>query len=123
MSEDLLRVTPPSDLVTEQNLLGGVLIQSELFPRVAAVVDGEDYYLEKHRRIFAAMHRLHAEGTEINGRAISDALRIAGDLKSIGGDDYLLLLTATPTRSNARGGVWENGAPTCACAGPGRGSR
>ena len=96
MSEDLLRVTPPSDLVTEQNLLGGVLIQSELFPRVAAVVDGEDYYLEKHRRIFAAMHRLHAEGTEINGRAISDALRIAGDLKSIGGDDYLLLLTADP---------------------------
>ena len=32
MSEDLLRVTPPSNLVTEQNLLGGVLIQSELFP-------------------------------------------------------------------------------------------
>ncbi len=79
MSANLFGMTPPHDLLAEQAVLGAILVHPELFSQLAMIVDGEDLYSEKHRLIFAALYRLHAEGTEIDELSVADALRTTGD--------------------------------------------
>jgi len=74
-------------------VLGVCLVDPRAPAAVVAGLLAEDFYLEKHRRLYAAVDTLvKAQGT-VDLITISEALRRAGALDEIGGPAYLALLT------------------------------
>ena len=54
--EDLQRKLPFA-LEAEQSVLGSVLINPECITEITGIISEEDFYLEEHRSIFAAMRQ------------------------------------------------------------------
>ena len=46
---------PPQSLEAEQSVLGAVLLDNAVLPRVVEVLRPEDFYRGAHRRLYAAM--------------------------------------------------------------------
>jgi replicative DNA helicase len=59
-------------------------------------VDGDDFSIEKHRRIWAAMAGLHRKGTPVDRVTVSEALQTAKHLESVDGMSYLAQLDPLP---------------------------
>jgi hypothetical protein len=57
--------TPPQDLVAEQALLGSVMIKPDVMYDVSEVITPDDFYAEKHRKIFKSMVELHEKSEPI----------------------------------------------------------
>ena len=49
------KTIPPQSTDAEASLLGAILIDSDAIVKVADIVTFEDFYDEKHRRIFEAI--------------------------------------------------------------------
>jgi replicative DNA helicase len=91
---------PPQNLDAERALLGGVMLDNEIFDKITGVVDESDFYRESHRRIFEAMAQLHKKAEPIDLVTLGDQLRSTGGLESVGGSAYLSqLLSVVPTAS------------------------
>lgn len=92
----------PNDLEAERAVLGSVLIRGHLND-VLGIVSPADMFLPAHRSIFEAMATLGAARERIDAVTVGDALRSAGLLAQLDGQDgYLLkLYDATPTAENA----------------------
>jgi replicative DNA helicase len=73
----------------ERAVLGGILSVDGLFPQVSAVLDREDFSLEKHRRIFSAMGMLHDAGNPIDLVTLAAQLDKVQQLHSVDGVAYL----------------------------------
>lgn len=71
----------------ERAVLGAILLE----PQLAGDVDlrPEDFYLERHKRIFAALLHVHAAGTGVDQRTVQARLEDLGQLDSVGGTAYL----------------------------------
>lgn len=76
-SENLVRKLPFS-LEAEQSVLGSVLIDPEKLTQVLTVISSDDFYLEEHREIFAAMQRLFMGSQDIDPVLLSEELVRAG---------------------------------------------
>ena len=83
----------PTNLEAEQFVLGSVLLDDTLFPQVAGVVDGGDFNVEKHRRIFLRMVDLHARGERIEYLTLVNELEKHTQLESVDGIAYVSSLT------------------------------
>jgi len=84
---------PPYDAGAEAAVLGSVLLSNEALPLVLAIVDERHFYIEAHRRIFAAMTSLANSNVPVDHVTLGTALKQAGDLEKIGGAQKLSLLT------------------------------
>jgi len=82
---------PPHDLDAERAVLGLVLIDAEVRPRVIALQPA-DFYLEGHRLIYGAMRRLDDRNEPIDPITLAAELRRAGDFECVGGELTLALL-------------------------------
>ena len=56
----------PANLDAERYVLGSILLDNSLFVQVAAVLQAEDFSLEKHRRIFLRMSELQDRSERID---------------------------------------------------------
>lgn len=88
---------PPQNLEAERLTLGAMLVSE---PAVRRVIDqaglrAEDFYLDRHQRIYAVMCDLHTAGKPIDHLTVADALGTAGELDQVGGKDALFDLSAT----------------------------
>ncbi len=91
----------PYNLEAEQSLLGSILIDMELQFEIMSKLKEDDFYLESHKLIFAAMYSVQAENKPIDLVTLSDALEKATTLEKAGGMEYLTDLTrVTPSASN-----------------------
>ncbi len=91
----------PYNLEAEQSLLGSILIDMELQFEIMSKLKEDDFCLESHKLIFAAMYSVQAENRPIDIVTLSDALEKAGTLEKVGGMEYLTDLTrVTPSASN-----------------------
>jgi replicative DNA helicase len=70
---DALRV-PPHNLEAERGIIGGILISNELLEPVAEIVDGDDFYAERHRTIWTAICSLASARRPIDAITLGDAL-------------------------------------------------
>ncbi len=70
---DILRKLPFS-LEAEQAVLGSVLIDPEKINDVASIITSDDFYLEEHRAIFAAMQKLSLQARDIDPVVLMDML-------------------------------------------------
>lgn len=92
---------PPQSTDAEASLLGAILIDSDAIVKVADTVTYDDFYDEKHRRIYEAIISLYEQHSPIDVLTISNKLQEQGFLEFIGGASYLTELTNyVPTASH-----------------------
>jgi replicative DNA helicase len=92
---------PPQSLDAEASLLGAILIDSDGIVKIADIISSDDFYDEKHRRIYEAAEILYEDHSPIDILTLSNKLKDMGYLELIGGASYLTELTNyVPTASH-----------------------
>ena len=87
----------------EQSLLGAVLIDPASLNEIAALMKGEDFYLEEHKQIYLAMQELFLANREIDVVTLIDMLVTRGVYDKAGGEDYIRTLSeAVPDALNIK---------------------
>ncbi|MDH3532083.1 MAG: replicative DNA helicase [Gammaproteobacteria bacterium] len=94
---------PPNSIEAEQSLLGGLMLDTESWDKIADIVTAADFYRKDHRLIFAAIANLAAEANPCDVVTVSEFLDNRGELEKAGGLGYLATLAnETPGAANAR---------------------
>jgi replicative DNA helicase len=84
---------PPHNLDAERAVLGAVLLEGrETLPRLIEILRPSDFYTEAHRIIYEAMLRLFDRGEPVDLITLTEDLRRAGTLETVGGPPALALL-------------------------------
>jgi len=92
-SEDMA----PSNLEAEEAVLGALLTDASAIVRVAATLEGDDFYRPSHRGIYDAMIRLYHRHQAVDVVTVSSELTREGSLDKVGGEAYLTeLISVTP---------------------------
>jgi len=82
----------PSSIDSERLVLGAILLDDSCFISVAGELNGDDFSLDKHRRIFERMRELSEGGGRIDRITIAEELQKRGQLESVDGLGYLVSL-------------------------------
>ncbi len=99
-SVDQLKL-PPHSLEAEQSVLGGLMLNSDLFDQVSERVVKDDFYSRSHQLIFAAMSVLLERGEPLDLVTVSEELDKKGELEAVGGIPYLSdIARNTPSVAN-----------------------
>ncbi|WP_298441376.1 replicative DNA helicase [uncultured Ferrimonas sp.] len=97
---DQLKI-PPHSLEAEQSVLGGLMLNSELFDQVAEKVVKEDFYSRSHQLIYDAMAKLMETGEPLDLLTVSEELSKSGHIDGVGGIPYLSDISRnTPSVAN-----------------------
>lgn len=92
----------PADIPAEQAVLGALLIAPELAPQLQPQLKGNDFYRPAHEELWDTIHQLSTDGTTVDMVVLTSHLMATGDLKRLGGAEYLhTLIAACPIPSNA----------------------
>lgn len=84
---------PPQNAEAEASLLGALLIDADAIVKIADTVSPEDFYEERHRRIYESVMQLYERHSPIDVLTLSDQLKASSFLDMIGGAAYLTELT------------------------------
>lgn len=84
---------PPQNSDAEASLLGAILIDADAIVKIADVVRPDDFYEERHGRIYEAILNLYEKHSPIDVLTLSDQLKGTGFLDIAGGSSYLTELT------------------------------
>lgn len=96
----LERLTP-QNLEAEQSFLGSLLLDKDAIIKVADMLQPDDFYNDKHRRIYEAMIDLYRKSDPIDLLSLGNRLQEKGELEQIGGRAELIsLANAVPTASH-----------------------
>ena len=99
MSDDF-RILP-HDLVAEQSVLGAVFIAPETIISLADELTPNDFYKPANKIVFKTMLSLFKKGEPIDATTMVSALTNQGQIKEIGGLNYVVeLVNSTPTSKN-----------------------
>lgn len=85
--------TPPQNTDAEASLLGAILIDTDAIVKIADRIDVEDFYDQKHARIYEALKVLYEKRSAIDVLTLADQLKGTGFLDMVGGPAYLTELT------------------------------
>ncbi len=93
---------PPQNIEAEASLLGALLIDADAVVKIADIVMPEDFYDERHKRIYQAVQQLYEKHSPIDVLTLADQLKGTGFIDMIGGPSYLTELTNfVPTAAHA----------------------
>ena len=99
MSEDF-RILP-HDIVAEQSVLGAVFIAPDTIISLADELTPDDFYKPANKIVFKTMLALLKKGEPIDATTMVSALTDQGQIKEIGGINYVVeLVNSTPTSKN-----------------------
>ncbi len=94
------RPEEPHSIDCEKSILGAVLLDDTCFHRLVDLRP-DDFYLDAHRRIFAAMTALASTGNPVDLVSLTGELKQSADFERIGGSNYLgELVDFVPSASN-----------------------
>jgi replicative DNA helicase len=93
MMESKEATIPPQNTDAEASLLGAVLIDTDAIVKIADVVHPDDFYDERHKRIFEAVMQLYDKHSPIDVLTLSNQLKTTGFIDMVGGASYLTELT------------------------------
>ncbi len=92
---------PPHSIEAEQSVLGGLMLDSDAWDKVAEAVVKDDFYSRSHKMIFTAMEALVAAGQPIDLITVSEQLELEDNLEDAGGFAYLgEIAKNTPSAGN-----------------------
>ncbi|NJK81690.1 MAG: replicative DNA helicase [Chloroflexaceae bacterium] len=94
--------TPPANLAAERAVLGACLLERNAIVALAPVLTADDFYLQKHGLIYAAMLACYHERTPPDLATVAERLRRHAQLDAIGGVVFLSDMVAeVPTAVHA----------------------
>src|SRR6476646_4734862 len=96
---------PPENLEAEASVLGAMLITEPALTRAVDDVKlrSEDFYLDKHRLIFAAIFGLYEASKPVDVLTVIEALNQRAQIEEAGGKHYVSELAAkVPAAGNAK---------------------
>ena len=82
----------PSNVDAERFVLGSILLEDAFFAMAKGALEGNDFSLEKHRRIFKRMGDISERGERIDRITVANELMKFGELESCDGLSYLVSL-------------------------------
>ena len=88
MNDELLKKLPFS-LVTEQSLLGSIIIAPEALDDVVQIITPADFYIEEHAQIFMTIKDLFVNSRDIDFVTLVDALVTKGVYNETAAADYI----------------------------------
>jgi replicative DNA helicase len=92
---------PPNALEAERAVLGGVLLDNNVWNTVSEILTADDFYSEANKETFKAMFELSSRSEPIDAVTVREHLALRNRLQAIGGEEYLYALTNTiPTLAN-----------------------
>ena len=92
----------PHDLEAEEAVVGSLLIDGSVFPRISHLVKPEDFYREKNQLCFAACEALFQRSEPIDQVTLARELSRNNQLEPVGGMAYLShLVSITPTSGHS----------------------
>src|SRR3954464_5517896 len=96
---------PPQNIEAEESVLGAMLVAESTLTRVIDEVklNAGDFYLDKHREIFGAIHDLYGASKPVDQLSVSEALTQRNKIEEAGGRHYVSELAAkVPAAANAK---------------------
>src|ERR1019366_3774883 len=82
----------PTNLDAERFVLGSILLDDSFYIQAAGTLAGNDFSLEKHRRIFKRLGHVYERGEMIERIAVDNEFMKFGELESCDGLRYLVSL-------------------------------
>lgn len=99
--DPLLERGLPANPAAEQAVLGAILLSPDALYEAAAIVTPDDFSVDSHRRIFAAMVKISERQGAIDYTTLTEELLGSKELEAVGGVSYLSTLTdGLPRGSN-----------------------
>ncbi|CAL4325317.1 replicative DNA helicase [Buchnera aphidicola] len=100
IKEEFLKI-PPHSLEAEQSVLGGLMLDNELWDIISDKIVVNDFFSQAHRIIFLEMQHLFNHGHPIDLITLSESLEQKGTLDNAGRFSYLAELSKnTPSTAN-----------------------
>ncbi len=100
MSKKEAKNTMPYSLEAEQALLGCMFIDNEIIADVLGL-SAEDFYVESHQYILAAIKRVFAAHKPVDIVTITDSMEGVAELEKVGGIGYITeLIQTVPSAAN-----------------------
>ena len=81
--------TEPNSILSEQSVLGGLMLDNQKWDLVSGIIRESDFYQMGHKLIFRTLAKLAEEQKPFDIITISEALKTKGELEDIGGLSYL----------------------------------
>lgn len=81
---------PPHSMEAEQSILGGLMVDSSAWDRVAGILSEEDFYRYEHRLIFRAIAHLAERSRPADTITVEEVLQREEVLEEAGGFGYLV---------------------------------
>jgi len=95
--------TIPHNRDAEESLLGSILIDPESFMDVAQFLQGNDFYIHRHRWVWESFSRLYESKTPIDLLTVTEDLGKHDQIAELGGSAYLAgLVNRVPSALNAQ---------------------
>ncbi|MEW8623958.1 MAG: replicative DNA helicase [Candidatus Thiodiazotropha endolucinida] len=93
--------TPPHNLMAEQSVIGGLLLDNQKWPAVSEVISPDDFYNHANRTIFTTMAELERGHQPIDVVTLAGHLEKVGKIEDVGGLSYLTqIYDQTPSAAN-----------------------
>ncbi len=82
----------PSDIEAEKIVLGSLLLNNNLYESTSAIINSDDFYLDRHKKIFQAINDLIEKAKSADLITIKDELISRNQLEDVGGISYIASL-------------------------------
>jgi len=79
----------PHNIDAEQSVLGAMFLTKKALQKALELLDGSEFYLDNHSKIFECIKNLDAKGSVVDITTVADELSNRNWLKTIGDIDYL----------------------------------
>lgn len=89
----MIELIPPQSLETEQAILGAMLVQQDIAPKVFTLLQPEHFYKKQHETIFRAMRKLYQQTLPIDILSVTDQLKKDRQIDNVGGPMAVLDLS------------------------------
>jgi replicative DNA helicase len=94
---------PPHSVEAEQSVLGGILLDTSAWDKIADLVSERDFYRNEHRLIYRHIARLTEHFKPVDVITVAESLESHAELEKAGGLSYLgSLAQNVPTAANIR---------------------
>jgi replicative DNA helicase len=91
---------PPQAGELEEAVLGAVMLEKDKLAEVLEIIQSDDcFYVDAHRKIYAAVRRLFDKGSPVDLLTVTEELRKSNELEIVGGAYYLTRLTMSVVSS------------------------
>jgi replicative DNA helicase len=92
---------PPHSLEAEQSVLGGLMLSSTAWDKIADKITEVDFYREDHRLVFRAIHDLHESSRPCDAVTVTEWFESHGKVAQVDGGNYISqLANNTPSAAN-----------------------